>query len=103
MAVRWRQSGKQTRWSLASPGLLGVVFGRACDGGFGGGYQLSAGQDFDGALDGAFREAGLFGYALVAERGGASSFGFGLAPDVEVDEEGGGGFVVADEVSHEDI
>jgi hypothetical protein len=54
-------------------------------------------------LDGAFRKAGVFGHALVAERGGFEASAFALAPDVEIDQEGRGGFIVADQVAHEDV
>ena len=54
-------------------------------------------------MDGAFGEAGVFGHALVAEGGGIVASAFGLAPDVEIYEEGGGGFVVAYQVAHQDV
>jgi hypothetical protein len=50
-----------------------------------------------------FGEAGHFGHALMAQGCGFLASAFGLAPDVEIDQEGGGGFVVADQVSHEDV
>jgi hypothetical protein len=43
-----------------------LVFGRGGDCGFGCGDELAPRQDFYRALDGAFREACLFGDALVA-------------------------------------
>jgi hypothetical protein len=54
-------------------------------------------------LDCAFGKTGIFGHALVAEWGSFLASAFGLAPDVEIDQEGRGGFVVADEVAHEDV
>jgi hypothetical protein len=54
-------------------------------------------------LDGTLRETGVFGHAVVAEGGRFLASAFGLAPDVEVDEEGRGGFVVADEIAHQDV
>jgi hypothetical protein len=80
-----------------------MVFGGAGYGWFGGADQFSTGQDSDGALDGAFGEAGHFGHALVAERGAFLTAAFGLAPDVEIYKEGGRGFVVAYQVAHQDV
>ena len=54
-------------------------------------------------MDGAFGKAGVFCHSLMAERGGFEASAFGLAPDVEIDEEGRWGFVVADEIAHEDV
>jgi len=39
----------------------------------------------------------------MAQSGGLHNSAFGLAPEVEIDEECGGGFVVAYQVSHKDI
>lgn len=39
----------------------------------------------------------------MAESGGGQAFRFGLAPDMEIDEEGGGGFVVPHKIPHEDV
>ena len=54
-------------------------------------------------MDCAFGEARVFGHALVAELGCFEASGFGLAPDVEIDQKSRGGFVVADQVAHEDV
>src|SRR5580698_3633403 len=86
-----------------APGFEDTVFGGAGYGWLGGSDQFAVGQDADGALDCAFGEAGHFCHALVAEGGGFLGATFGLAPDVEIYKEGGGGFVMADEVAHEDV
>src|SRR6185436_14538214 len=55
----------------------------------------------EGLLDGALGEARVVGDALVADADGRLALGAAASPEVEVDQERGGGSVVAHQVAHE--
>src|SRR5215208_634989 len=66
------------------------------------GHEAAALEAGDGVLHGALREAGPLGDGAQARLGPAARVG-GVAPEIQVDEEGRRAAVVADEVGEQDV
>jgi hypothetical protein len=69
----------------------------------GGFYQLAAAEGEQRGLDGALGEAGFVGDHAEAGGDRFPTGAHGPAVEVQVDQEGGGLLVVADEVAEEDV
>jgi len=65
--------------------------------------QAAVDQVGDGGLDGALGEPNPFGEDSVTDGDRFAAGAVGLAVQVEVDEEGGRGMAVGDEVAHEGV
>src|SRR4051794_2966403 len=89
------------RTRLAQPGLVDLVAGRLGGMGAGGGEQAAAGEVGDGFLDRRLREPGPGRDGLKARTDPGTALAPARAPEPEIDQEGRGGAVVADQVAHQ--